>query len=147
MHTRITLLLAAFSLLLGGLLAVASPAAAAPAETYRFDECFEEVEDGDLYTECYQDRGVMHYNETPSGNINTSDNGRFSTQFYINGELIYSASGNFHYTTVIRNGEEQVAITHSRFETTYEGMTCTGSIQFIYTNGEYRRLVTDSQCV
>lgn len=146
MHTRIMLLLATFSLLFGGMLAVASPAAAAPAQHYRVDECFEEVEDGNRYTECYQDKGVMQYNETPSGNITISDNGRFSTRFFVNGELIYSASGKFHYTTILRNGEEQVGITHSRFETTYDGMTCSGSIQFIYTNGEYRRLVTDSQC-
>ena len=146
MRTNITMLLATFALLIGGILGVASPAAAAPAYQYNVDECFEEVEDGDLYTECYQDRGVLQFNETPSGNTNIIDNGRFSTQFYINGELIYSASGNFHYTTIIRNGEDQVSVTHSRFETTYEGLTCTGSLQVVYTNGEYRRLVIDSQC-
>jgi hypothetical protein len=142
------MLLTAFTLMLGGMLAVANPAAAAPAQPYSYEECFEEVDEKTGYrlTECYVDKGVMQFIETPSGNIKVSDHGSYSTEFYVEGELVYSASGNFHYTTLIRNGEAQVDLTLMRFESTYNGSTCTGSLHFVYTNGEYRRLVVDTQC-
>ena len=145
MRTRIITLLSTIVLMLG-ILSMAQPAAAAPAEPYAVSAC----QIFGNFEFCYQTRGVIQRNESASGNTTYSSNGRRCYQATVRNELVNEGCASFHVTLHRQDGETQVY--HTRQHTTstfvYLGTTytCTSSHNVVLANGEVRHEDHQLEC-
>jgi len=137
MRTRFITLLSAVVLMLG-ILSVAQPAAAAPAQPFSVNEC---SPPGPVVY-CYQAKGVIIFNVTPSGNATYIDNREECSQITRSGVVVQDVCNKRNYVVHARDGEEQVVHYRGVSEQTYvlsgTTYTCTGSYNAIYVSGEVR---------
>jgi hypothetical protein len=151
---RLTTALAVTLLLTAGLVAIAQPAAAAPggsspngARPYNIIDCRDYDADGDVHTFCYEDKGVIQINKTPSGNVEYSAQGQYCYTDSISGTTISRQCEKYHYHDTLTNGQLQVAHGHGAGSYSYNGVTCTMSYNYILANGEVRHERTFYSCV
>jgi hypothetical protein len=137
MRSRLSLFLSALVVMLG-VLSVAQPVAAAPAQPFSIDEC---SAPGALVF-CYQAKGVVHHTVTPSGNVSYVDNREECSQVFHNGVVVQDVCQRQHYVVHAKDNQEHVMVSRAVSDQTYvlSGVTytCSGSYNAVYANGEIR---------
>jgi hypothetical protein len=146
MHARARTLVSIFALLLTGMLATVGPTAAA-AEPY--DETFCDVftdEPGDEHAYCATTRGVLQATMSPSGTASYTENDRLTYEFYTNGQLVETGERKYHFTTVAKDAQVQVARMNGSTEWTTDGVTCRFTFNSIYANSSVRHQIETLGC-
>ena len=152
---RPTAALLAVLLLAAAALVDVRPAAAAPARPFDEGECLTWVnpETGDVYEYCYEARGVVQENRTPSGNRQVHVTEHHCDRSSFNGEVVYQHCSRDHFVYQARDGETgETRVSHSHggseISFAYRGTTyeCTARHNFTYANGEVRHDVEDFGC-
>ena len=137
MH-RFPAALAVTLMLLGGLFALARPAAAAPAEQFSVSGCYD-FGGGVLF--CDELTGVAKENASASGNTTTFQHVKGCTEVFVDGVLVNRRCFTDLYTAHQQDGESQVTHLRGRSTTTFDfqGTTynCTYSYNLLYVNGEF----------
>jgi hypothetical protein len=142
MRTKFMMLLTVLTLMATGSFALASPAAAAPAEVYSESWTYDY---GDGYVVTYAVRGVTQL--VDSGKTQKwTFNGEWIYTATYNGEPVYSDVYEDHYTQVVRAGELQVDHPRGTSFSYGDYYSCTYSYGYIIANGEFRAELYDSQC-
>lgn len=141
MRRAIRLFLATF-LLITGALTLAAPALAAPAQPYRYSDCFT---DG-AYDICISGRGVMKEQATSSGNALFKASGTSTYTVRENGVVIEQGSGRDNFILHEKSGELHVFHSNGKGQFTFEGMTCTYRYNVTYANGSLRHETDDFSC-
>ena len=119
----------------------AGPASAA-ATVNRAEGC----ETFDIYEVCYDVKSVFNITETPSGNYNVIDNGKFSYRYSENGVEYYSSDGKFHSKFSMKNGETHVIAYHGKSNDEFGGSTCSYTYKFHMANGKVQVDNYDFEC-
>ena len=141
-------LLAAAALATTPLLAIATPAAAAPPEHIVDSACVVIPEDFDQegYIFCYDFDAIVRTTVTPSGIVTERTSGTYSMDVTFDSGFRFGNSQTWDRKFVFKQGE-----THVDFErqnaTYYEGdSTCTFVSEFLITNGETRWVNVINTC-
>jgi hypothetical protein len=134
--------------LLGSAVLLASTAVAAPAEPYKYSDCFDQ---GGGFVYCQEGQGTFRINDTPSGKLMSTASGSFSYTLTLNGQVIAKGSGSPNNEAVLlKDGATQVTHVNNKGQFSYvQGgitYTCTFGNNFTIANGEYRHSVSDFQC-
>ncbi len=149
MRTRVSLVVSAIVLMLG-VVSIAQPAGAAPAETYTTPFSYNECSPPGPVVYCYQGHGVIHYTVTPSGNQTFVDNREECSQISRNGVTLQERCDSRHYVVHMKGNEAQVVVLRGMSEQSYvisgTTYTCSGSYNAIYANGEVRHDAYQFQC-
>jgi hypothetical protein len=146
MHHKITLILTAVILMLGGTTFV-PPDAAAAAETYNVSDCVP-VDELDLEF-CYTSKGMAQVNESASGGHTIyAYNGLFCYAYTDSqGTVVQDDCQRFHQENIIVDGNEQVSFTLFGGKQTVLGETCTYDYSVVFANGKERHTVDNFSCV
>ena len=145
MRTHVSVFLGALVIMLG-MLNLAQPAAAAPAQQFTWDAC---STPGPLVF-CYQGKGVVHHNFTPSGNVSYVDNREECAQVIHNGVVVQDVCQRQHNVVHAKDNQEHVVVSRAVSAQTYvlSGITytCSGSYNAVYANGEVRHENEQFEC-
>ena len=117
-------------------------AQAAPAETFNYSDC----SSYDGYEYCFEGKGVLKYDETPSGNQGFMIHGSGTVTVKYNGAVVSSGEHRSHYVFRSRDGEPQVEHASSKAEGSFGGESCISNYNVTYANGELRHEVYDETC-
>lgn len=130
-----------------GMLNLAQPAAAAPAQQFTWDAC---SAPGPLVF-CYQGKGVVHHTFTPSGNVSYVDNREECSQVIHNGVVVQDVCQRSHYVVHAKDNQEHVVVSRAVSAQTYvlsgTTYTCSGSYNAVYANGEVRHQNGQFECI
>lgn len=133
MKRKIAVALATLS---SALLLTAAPAFAASSDGtvhYKNPEtCYDYAGYG---TFCYSSSGQSNTTTTPSGNVNMVDKGTFSYSFTSGSYGNYSASDDYQFHSLWKQGEPQVYKYKDSNSFTSNGHTCTYTSDYHYANG------------
>jgi len=140
---RIVRLLLATLFLCAGALALAGPATAAPAQPYRYSDCFD-FDDG--YQVCFSGKGVFKEQQSASGNLLLKASGTSTYTVRYEGDVIEGGSGRDNFVLHEKNGEPHVYHQNGKGQFTYDGVTCSYRYNVTYANGELRHDAYDFRC-
>lgn len=113
--------------------------------TYDIYECDNETGPGPGY--CYTDKGVWHQTETPSGNVNTEQNGKYTLTGFRDGVLSFYEEASYHNVYHTKDGAIQVRSPTCSIEIEYsDGTICTSEYDYHYVNGVVIRNDSEYVC-
>lgn len=125
-----------------GVSAVAT-AAAAPASTTSYRECFPDEWEGQTGTICY----TIHSTEKSQDNGKASlvkDSGSMLIEFFdADGNVLFSDKTRWNNTELSKNGELHVAHIKTKVTVAQDGETCRAETNVVYANGAGRHLGPD----
>lgn len=145
---RITTLFALTLMVFGGLVIAAAPAAAG-AEPFETERCFDYVLP--YHEACEQASGVIVENESPSGDTVYVLNSNVCTQITRFDELVYEGCVTYHTTLLEKDGEplvHQMRVSGENWSYESDGATrfCTHTFNIVYANGEVRHGDSQIEC-
>jgi hypothetical protein len=145
MRAKTPLFLILVALLMGSMFAVANPVAAAPAEVYRYTECYDYYGHDVVGTRCIEVSGVSQFTETVNGIHKYTVSGTVKVTDYVNGELNWATTEDFKLAEVAKAGE--LLAFHELYsgEWTDGDETVSVSFHLVIANGEVRLQRSESQ--
>jgi hypothetical protein len=141
MH-RIAQLLVCALVPLGGALTLATPAAAAPAQPYHYEECLT----SEVTEYCFGAHGTLVQQDSASGNSHYKVSENSFYRLTENGQLTAQGSTKANAVYLWKDDATQVAHANRRGQFSYGATTCTYSLNYTVVDGEFRHSVSDLQC-